>query len=293
MLRLLPRRLLASLLTGVMLSAAASLAVARDLAADPDDMIEVEIATVGVAGAMGPPVVLLREPGGEDVIPIFIGPNEAEAILRALRGDRPRRPLTHELLNDVIDGLEARLARVYVDALQDNTFLGMLELEIDGRDEPVRIDSRPSDALALALQAGATIHVAPEVREAARQIEYEGLEDSVVAALGITVTRVSQDLRDALGLPDDDGLLVSDVSGAAEEAGMAPGALLLSVNDQVPSSPMNFLELVRDTPADEDAQLRYWQEGEVQEIALSTDVPTPRPRGRGAQEPDEEPGIRL
>ncbi|MBD3894726.1 bifunctional nuclease family protein [Halomonas sp. ML-15] len=291
--RSLPRRLLASLLIGVMLSAAAGLAVARELAVDPDEMIEVEIATVGVAGAMGPPVVLLREPGGEDVIPIFIGPNEAEAILRALRGDRPRRPLTHELLNDVIDGLDANLARVYVDALQENTFLGMLELEIDGRDAPVRIDSRPSDALALALQAGATIHVAPEVREAARQIDYEGLEDSVVAALGITVTRVSDDLRDALGLPDDDGLLVSDVSGAAEEAGMAPGALLLEVNDQVPSSPMNFLELVRDTPADEEAQLRYWQEGEVHDITLSTDVPTPRPRGRGAPESDEEPGIRL
>nr|WP_163500847.1 bifunctional nuclease domain-containing protein [Halomonas socia] len=293
MLRSLPRRLLAPLLLSLILSAAAAQALARDLAVEPDEMIEVEIATVGVAGAMGPPVVLLREPGGEDVIPIFIGPNEADAILRALRGDRPRRPLTHELLNDVLDGLEVRLARVYVDALQDNTFLGMLELEVEGRDGPVRIDSRPSDALALALQAGATIHVAPEVREAARQIEYEGLEDTVVAALGITVTRVSDDLRDALGLPDDDGLLVSDVSGAAEDAGMAPGALLLSVNDEVPSSPMNFLELVRDTPADEEAQLRYWQEGEVHELALSTDVPTPRPRGRGAPGSDEEPGIRL
>lgn len=287
---LLRRRIATPMLIGFLLCAWLNAAMGRELAAEIDDMVEVEIATVGIAGVMGPPVVLLREPGGQEVIPIFIGPNEADAILRALRGDRPHRPMTHELLNDVLNGIDARLTRVYVDALRDNTFLGMLELEVAGRDEPIRIDSRPSDALALALQAGATIHVAPQVREAARQIEYEGLDDTVVAALGITVTTLTDDLRDALGLPDERGLLVSDVSGVAEDAGMAPGALLLEVNDQAPETPMNFLELVRDTPPDEDAQLRYWQDGEYHELEISTDVPTPRPRGRS--DPDE-PGIRL
>jgi uncharacterized protein len=283
------RRYLAPLLLGsLLLIGFHTAAAARELAAEPDEMVEVEIATVGVAGAGGPPVVLLREPGAQEVIPIFIGPNEAVAILRGLGGERFPRPMTHELLGSVLEGIDVVLERVYVDAIVDNTFFGMLELKLAGRDEPVRIDSRPSDAIALALYAGATIHVAPQVLEAARQIEYEGLEDQVVAALGITVTPVSDDLREALGLPDQEGVLVSDVSGPAEEAGMAPGALLLEVNGEVPSTPMAFLELVRDTPRGEDAQLRYWQEGEEHEIEVSTDVPSPRP---GPRQREQAPRI--
>ncbi|MFC3284561.1 bifunctional nuclease domain-containing protein [Litchfieldella rifensis] len=281
-------RLSAPLLSGLLLFCWLDVAAGRELAADIDDMVEVEVATVAIAGPAGPPVVLLRRPGAQEVIPIFIGPIEAGAILRGLRGDQPRRPMTHELLSDVLDGVEVRLERIYVDAIVDNIFLGMLELRVEGRDNPVRIDSRPSDAIALALFSGATIHVAPQVLDAARRIEYEGLDEQVVTALGVTVISVTDDLRDALELPDRDGVLVSGVSGPAEQAGMEPGALLLEVNDQTPETPMKFLELVRRTPSDKEARLRYWQAGEVHELDLSTDIPTPRPRAE-----QEEPGIEM
>jgi uncharacterized protein len=274
-------------LIGLLLGCWVNAAAGRELAADTGDMVEVEVATVAVAQP-GVPVVLLREPGAQEVIPIFIGPVEADAILRGLRGDRPRRPLTHDLLGDVLDGIEVRVERVYVDAIRGNTFFGALELRVAGRDDPVRIDSRPSDAIALALRTGATIHVAPQVMEAARRIEYEGLEDQIVTALGITVTPVTDELREALELPERAGVLVSDVSGAAADAGMEPGALLLEVNGQTAETPMRFLELVRATPADEDARLRYWQAEEIHEIELPTDVPVPRLRFER-----EEPGIRM
>ncbi|MBE0488933.1 MAG: bifunctional nuclease family protein [Halomonas sp.] len=255
-------------------------AQARELAVPPEAMVEVEVATVGMSGMAGVPVVLLREPGAGEVIPIYIGVTEARAILRALTGERPPRPLTHELLGDVLAGAEVALTRVYVDALTDSTFLGMLELTLPGRETPLRIDSRPSDAIALALTAGASIHVAPEVLEAARQIEYQGFDDQVVVALGITVTPLDDDLREALGLPDSAGVLVSDVSGDAAEAGLVPGAMLLEVNGETPDSPLHFLELVRDTPEGEPARLRAWQRGEIVEVELSTEVPEPRPRRR-------------
>lgn len=278
-------------LTVALLLAGPVSAVARELAADPEEMVEVEVATVGMAGFGGPPVVLLREPGAQEVVPIFIGTNEAGAILRGLHGERPRRPMTHDLLGDVLDGIEARLERVYVDAIVESTFLGMLELRLEGHEAPVRIDSRPSDAIALALTAGASIHVAPQVLEAAREIEYEGLEDQAVAALGITVTPLDDDLREALELPDTEGVLVSDARGAAAEAGLAPGALLFEVNGEVPTSPLRFLELVRDTPRDEEARLRYWQEGEEHDLELSTEVPEPEPRQSPRR--DEPSGIRT
>lgn len=282
---------LLSLLCGVaLLAASMSTASARELAAEIDEMVEVEIATVGVAGFGGPPVVLLREPGAREVIPIFIGINEAGAILRGLAGERSPRPMTHDLLSDVLGKMEATLERVYVDAIVDHTFLGMLELSLPGRDERVRIDSRPSDAIALAIHAGASIHVAPQVLEAARDIEYEGLDDQVVVALGITVAPVTADLREALGLPDQAGVLVSDVRGPAADAGLEPGALLLEVNGEVPETPLRYLELVRDTAVDEDARLRYWQQGEEHEIEVTTDVPPREPMPRPRQ---DVPGIRT
>lgn len=140
---------------------------ARELAVPPEAMVEVEVVSVGLAGP-GVPVVLLREPGARTVIPIFIGSVEAEAIRRGLFGARPQRPLTHELLGDVLAGLEVRLERVYVDAIVDGVFLGMLELRVGKEDPtPLRIDSRASDAIALGLQSGASIHVSPQVLETA------------------------------------------------------------------------------------------------------------------------------
>lgn len=277
--------LLAALL--LVLVATPSQAQARELAAERDEFVEVEIATVGIS-PFGSPVVLLREPAAREVIPIFIGTAEAQSILRALRGLEPQRPMTHDLLGDVYGALDARLLRIYVDDLRDDIFFGMLEFEVEGRDEPLRIDSRPSDALSLALRAGASIHVAPKVREAARRIEFEGLENEVVSAIGLTVSPVTPELREALELPGRDGVLVTDSRSAAAETGIAAGALIVSVNGETPTTPWRFLELVRDTPEDEDVQIVYWQEGEEHEIELPTDVPDPEPR-----DPDEDEGITL
>src|SRR5690554_525794 len=108
-LSLLPLRHLRHLLVLVLLSLPLALSPleARELAAPPESMVEV--ATVGMSGVAGMPVVLLREPGAREVIPIYIGVTEARAILRALAGERAPRPMTHELLGDVLGGVEVTL----------------------------------------------------------------------------------------------------------------------------------------------------------------------------------------
>lgn len=262
-------------------------AAGRQLAVPVEEMVAVEIATVAIA-ERGAPVVLLREPNANKVVPIFIGPEQAIAISHALRATRMARPMTHDLLLQVINSLKAELLNVYVDDLRDSAFMGMLELAVPGRSEPLHIDSRPSDALALAVRAGAGIHIAPKVLEVAQAIEYEGLDDEVVSAVGITVNLVTDELRAALSLPERKGVLVSNVTGPAAEAGLRPGALILKVNGQPPTTPMEFLELIRTTPEGEKAKLVYWQEGDEHRLEISTEV-----TASSRQRDRRRPGIAL
>ncbi|TVP88048.1 MAG: hypothetical protein EA347_06630 [Thioalkalivibrio sp.] len=265
----------------LLLSFASSQAFAREPAVPVEEMLPVELATVGFESVSGSPVVVLREPDSGDVVLISIGSSEALAILLALRDVPTPRPMTHDLLASVIQSLDAEVERVLVDALVGGTYTGLIELGVPGRDEPVRVDSRPSDALALAARTGAMILVSPDVLVATRGLEFEGLPESqqVVSALGITVGEVSPDLREALDLPDEPGLVVSRAVGEAAEQGIEAGALILEVNGEVPGSPMQFLDLVRGTEPGERARLRVWQDGETRELQLSTDVPEgPAPR---------------
>lgn len=250
-------------------------AAERDMAAAVEDFVEVEVATVGMATPQGAPVVLLREPDGGEMIPIFIGHDSARAILLALRDARLPRPLTHDLLGDVIGSLDARMTRMYVDDIADDTFLGMLELEVAGRDDPVRVDTRPSDGIALALRTEASIHVAPKVLDEARLINYRGLEqdEQVVTAVGITVMAPTAKLREALGLPDREGVVVTEAIGTARGAGLEPGALVVTVNGETPGSPMEFLRLVHATPENKRVRIRYWLDGTTEEVQLRTRVP--------------------
>ncbi len=266
----------AGLLPPLLLLLTATVAAERPLAVADEELIPVELATVGVVPMTGTPVVLLREPEQGRTVPIFIGPAEARAILLAQRGIEPERPLTHDLLVAVMNGLGGRLERVVVDELRDSTYLGALEIRLSEPDRLIRIDSRPSDALAMAVRTGARIAVAPAVLAANEDLPFEGLgDDDRVTALGITVMEVSRDLRQALNLPEDAGVLVSSVSGIAAVLGLQPGALVVAVNDTTPPSPLGFLELVNATPRGEKARIRYWAGGEYRTIELETTVPAP------------------
>lgn len=112
------------------------------------------------------PVVVLREEGSALYLPIWIGVFEANAIALALEGVALRRPMTHDLLRGVVDGLGARLERVEIHALVEGTFLARLRLRT-AAGELVEVDSRPSDAMALALRTGAPIWTARAVLEQA------------------------------------------------------------------------------------------------------------------------------
>ena len=122
------------------------------------------------------PIVLLKTVDGNRFLPIWIGHPEAAAILMKLQGATTPRPMTHDLLSDVLDNLDAKCERVAVTELRDNTFYASITLQLNGRE--VEIDSRPSDALALAVRTNAPIFAAEDViTESAIEFEHE-VEDT-------------------------------------------------------------------------------------------------------------------
>lgn len=108
-------------------------------------------------------VIVLKEVEGARAFPIVIGIWEAVAIDRNIKGKKTPRPMTHDLIENVISGLDARLERVIVSDLRDRTFFARLVLRRNGKQ--VEIDSRPSDAIALAVQMKAPIYVEEKVLE--------------------------------------------------------------------------------------------------------------------------------
>ena len=123
---------------------------------------------IALPGGDGAAVALRVGDGeAERIVPIFIGPVEAAAIARAERGVRPPRPLTHELLADVLAATGARLQRVVIDDLRDGTFHATLELRVGGARRSVWVDARPSDGLALAIGREVPILLGPRVIDAA------------------------------------------------------------------------------------------------------------------------------
>ncbi|MGI8624404.1 MAG: bifunctional nuclease family protein [Solirubrobacteraceae bacterium] len=118
------------------------------------------------------PIVLLKAVDTNKFLPIWIGHPEAAAILMKLQGATTPRPMTHDLLFEMLGELEVNCSRVSVTELRDNTFFATITLSLGGRD--VEIDSRPSDALALAVRAGAPIFAAEDVMtESAIEFEHE------------------------------------------------------------------------------------------------------------------------
>jgi len=120
-------------------------------------VIEVKINGLAVDAQAKSHVVILKEKEGERVLPIWIGPAEAQAIARELAGQRFPRPLTHDLLATIVEGLKAKVTRVVISDLRENTFFAHLVIEKDG--EVVAIDARPSDSIAVALRCGADVFV--------------------------------------------------------------------------------------------------------------------------------------
>ncbi len=140
-------------------------------------MVEVEIDSIRVSLMSQQRIVILKELNSERFLPIWIGPYEAEAITLSLNEVEVVRPLTHDLLRNIINDLGAQVLRVNITELRDDVFYARIVLQVDGQE--MAIDSRPSDALALAVRVHVPVFVDEEVMEAASTEPEDDIEAEI------------------------------------------------------------------------------------------------------------------
>ena len=142
--------------------------------------IEVKIRALMMDPHSGTPIIILKDVDSDTMLPIWVGAYEANAIALEIEKIAPPRPMTHDLLRNLIIELGIQVERVVVTSLRDNTFFAVIEMRMNDGNRMV-LDSRPSDAIALALRADCPIFVDAEVIKASRNTvpsEEEGEEES-------------------------------------------------------------------------------------------------------------------
>ncbi len=165
------------------------------------DMIEVHIDSVRVHLMTPQRVVVLKQVDSERYLPIWVGPYEAEAITVALQEVEMIRPLTHDLLKNVFGAFNAKIMRVEIIKLQEEIFYGNIAVVVDGRE--INVDSRPSDAIAIAVRAHVPILVNPDVMDEAGIVPEKDLPEEATPATDAAATPLSEEGSERLSVFED------------------------------------------------------------------------------------------
>ncbi len=196
-------------------------------AAGPHE-VKVQVTSVGVDRDSGTHYVLLEDQSQQRALPIMIGDNEAQAMMLELHGLQAPRPLTHDLLRSVIEGTGNHVDRVVISDMRDDVFYAKIFL--DHGKEP--IDSRPSDAIALAMGTNAPIYVNDRLlgpRDAVR-MGASALFPRSVRAAGVRVQELTREIALYFNVPPQSAVLVADTDPDAKRAGIHPGDLITKVD---------------------------------------------------------------
>lgn len=192
------------------------------------------------------PVVLLEDKKAGKVLPIWVGPAEAHAILLELNKVAPPRPLTHDLMRTLLGALKGEVARVVITELRGGTYFALVDIKGPGRS--FSMDSRPSDAIALALRMKAPIFAKREVLESAVPLG-EGRRESHQERLGLVLQPMTPALAKFFGGGKPEGLLVAQVreDAPAARAGLRRGDVILQAAGKPVTTPERFEEIFRES----------------------------------------------
>jgi len=137
-------------------------------------MLEMKVKGLALDSSTNMPIVILEDLAKERAFPIWIGVSEAQAIAMKMEDLSVPRPMTHDLIKNILEEVQATVSRIVINDMEDKTFFAVILLSIDGNE--VTIDSRPSDAIALALRVDAPIYVAKKVLDETGTFDISGPE---------------------------------------------------------------------------------------------------------------------
>jgi len=191
--------------------------------------IEMEVRSVSFDDASNAPVVVLQDHDRKVALSIWIGPAEAQAIAMQMQGINPPRPMTHDLVKEILDGAGVEFRKVLIQDLKDTTYYARIFLHA-GRHE-LQIDSRPSDAIALAVRFHRPIFVASALLKGdnAVNLQHQLQTTGTIRFSGITVQSLTDELAQYFSVPPGSGALVADVASDAPE-GLQRGDVILEID---------------------------------------------------------------
>ncbi len=243
-------------------------------AAVASDDVRVQVRTVAFDHSSNAPVVLLESAEGGKVLPIWVGTNEAQAIAMEMEGISGPRPLTHDLLKTVIEELKGEVERVVIEDLRDSTYYATIHLRAHGN--AVRVDSRPSDAIALALRLESPIFVNGALMAGDAAISVPALEEptaSVTHLWGLTLQDVTEHLAEFFASGDVRGILVSDVAPGAAADGVKRGDVITRLNGDVVESVADLLTRARGLDDGSSVELGLGRQGAPVEVRFAASLP--------------------
>jgi uncharacterized protein len=240
-----------SLVAAVFLVAASSLPGCHTQ--DENREVEVHVRGVMIDSASHAPVVVLEDRASGAELPIWVGPSEARAIAMRLEGVEAPRPMTHDLMKNMLDQTGVRFDRVFIHTLDAGTYYARILLTAEG--DSVEIDSRPSDAIALAVRFDKPIFVARDLLGRPASVAAGPRGTDALTVEGVTVQALSKDLAEHFAIPPGGGVLVSAVTDETG-GGLHPGDVVLEVDGKAVRSPAEFAAMIHGSSGNPDLSVQ-------------------------------------
>ena len=242
-------------------------------AAQEISTVETRIKTLMLDPNTQSPIVVLETVTDKKLLPIWIDVPEARAIALELDHVTTPRPLTHDLIRNIIQGLGATLQRVTITDLRSNTYFAVLFLGFKGQD--LQIDARPSDAIAIALRMKAPIHASTQVLAKSKAMPLLNTPaKELQKRAGIQAQDLTTEVAALLDIPLQRGVLVVDVAkgSAAMDAGIQRGDVITKANDQTVQSVHELETLVQSRKTETRIKLEVIKKGKP--TVLVIDLPS-------------------